>query len=199
MQTLTDGLYVISSALLAPVVLVLLALLAWTLCLFGGFLRELWERKQARFSLAASLAAARRGDRPEAVWRELGLARAGLPRRFARLTGGAAGDERTLTAALAELEHDITAAIARHSFLTRVGPMLGLMGTLIPLGPALTGLAAGNVQVLASNLVVAFTTTVVGLLVSALAYGMALARRTWYARDFSDLESLCHQLTHPGE
>ncbi len=198
MQTLTDGLYVISSALLLPVVIVLLALLAWTLCLLGGFLRELGERNQVRQTLAASLAAARRGEPPEMVWRELGQARAGLPRRFVRLTG-TAGGERTPTAALAELEHDITAAIARHSFLTRVGPMLGLMGTLIPLGPALTGLAAGNVQVLASNLVVAFTTTVVGLLVSALAYGMALARRTWYARDFSDLESLCHQVTHPGK
>lgn len=198
MQTLTHCLYAISNTLLLPVVLVLLVMLAWTLCLLGGFLRELWERKRVRSALTASLAAASRGGRPEETWRELSRAGAGLPLRFSRLTNGAARDEPTLTKALSELEHDITESIAKQSFITRVGPMLGLMGTLIPLGPALTGLASGNVQVLSSNLVVAFTTTVLGLLISGVAYGMALTRRTWYARDFGDLESLCQKLAARG-
>lgn len=72
--------------------------------------------------------------------------------------------------------------------------MLGLMGTLIPLGPALMGLASGNVAEMARNLVVAFTATVVGLLVSGATYGIGLARRTWYARDVSDLEFLSQRL-----
>ena len=194
MQTLTYALYVISNLLLFPVVVVLLVLLAWTLCLVGGFLRELGERKQIRTSLVASVASANAGKETNEVWRDLSQAGSGLPERFLGLVGHRAAGERLLNRALSELEHDVAESVARHSFITRVGPMLGLMGTLIPLGPALTGLAEGNVKSLASNLVIAFTTTVVGLLISGLAYGMALARRTWYSRDLTDLEFLCEKL-----
>jgi biopolymer transport protein ExbB/TolQ len=76
-----------------------------------------------------------------------------------------------------------------------VAPILGLMGTLIPLGPALSGLANGNMQALSGNLIVAFTATVVGLLISGVAYGMGLARRTWYASDLSSLEFIVDAIT----
>jgi biopolymer transport protein ExbB/TolQ len=195
METLTHSLYIISNLLLGPVVVVLLVMLAWTVCLLGGFLRECFERKTVRKSLRAMLAALHRGDGPGAFWRELAAARAGLPMRFFRLLNRTpTTDEHILNRALSELEHDITESMAKHSFIVRVGPMLGLMGTLIPLGPALTGLAGGNMQAMASNLVVAFTTTVVGLFISGLAYGMTMARRTWYGRDFNDLELLCEKL-----
>jgi biopolymer transport protein ExbB/TolQ len=193
MRVLIDALYAISSALLLPVVVCLLVMLAWSLCMTGGFLRELLERRRVRRQIRASLEAANRGAAAETVWRELRLAKTGLPMRLCQLTQGANAPS-ALTGALSSLEHDIAASIARHSFITRVGPMLGLMGTLIPLGPALTGLANGNMQEMASNLVVAFTTTVVGVFISGLAYGMALARRTWYARDFTDLETICQKL-----
>ena len=73
--------------------------------------------------------------------------------------------------------------------------MLGLMGTLIPLGPALSGLSSGDMSALGSNLVVAFTATVVGLLISGVAYGVGLLRRVWYARDLTDLEFIATRLT----
>lgn len=66
--------------------------------------------------------------------------------------------------------------------------MLGLMGTLIPLGPALMGLSSGNIQALATNLVIAFSTTVLGLLVGGVAYAVLVVRRRWYYQDFSDME-----------
>jgi biopolymer transport protein ExbB/TolQ len=68
------------------------------------------------------------------------------------------------------------------------------MGTLIPLGPALSGLSSGDMASLAANLVVAFTATVVGLLISGVAYGVGLARRTWYSRDLTDLEFVAQRL-----
>ena len=194
MPALTDCLYVISRALLPPVVVALLVMLAWTLGIAGGFLRELCERRRVTAQLTAGLCAADRGEPAEVVLHQLSLARSGLPMRFSGAANAVRGDEHALANVLIGLEHDIAASIARHSFITRVGPMLGLMGTLIPLGPALTGLADGNMQVMASNLVVAFTTTVIGVLISGMAFGMALARRTWYARDFSDLETLCQKL-----
>ena len=70
----------------------------------------------------------------------------------------------------------------------RVGPSLGLMGTLIPLSPALSGLARGDVARLTDNLRVAFSITVLGLLVGAVAFGISLVRDRLYAQDLSDLE-----------
>jgi biopolymer transport protein ExbB/TolQ len=197
-KPLTDSLYLISNALLAPVLLLMILMLGWTLCLLGGFLRELWERKRVRSALSEALNAAVAGrENPADVWSRLGSQGGGLSDRFlARMKAGEF-TAQSANHALGNLEHDIAASISRLSLITRVGPMLGLMGTLIPLGPALTGLAGGNVQTLASNLVVAFTTTVVGLLVGGLAYAMGMSRRLWYGRDFGDLERLC-ELLIPG-
>ena len=47
--------------------------------------------------------------------------------------------------------------------LVKVGPSLGLLGTLIPMGTALASLATGNLDAMAGQMVVAFTTTIIGL------------------------------------
>jgi len=73
--------------------------------------------------------------------------------------------------------------VERIGALARRGPALGLMGTLIPLGPALVGLAAGNLQMMSENLVIAFATTVVGLLVGTLAGAVVAAKHRWYRAD----------------
>jgi biopolymer transport protein ExbB/TolQ len=72
--------------------------------------------------------------------------------------------------------------------LVRLGPILGLMGTLIPISPALVGLAQGDVQTLSDNLVVAFSTTVVGLLIGAIGYVVSTVRERKYLQDISDIE-----------
>ncbi len=73
--------------------------------------------------------------------------------------------------------------VERIGALARRGPALGLMGTLIPLGPALVGLAAGNLQMMSENLVIAFATTVVGLLVGTLAGAAVAVKKRWYRAD----------------
>ncbi|MEM7138574.1 MAG: MotA/TolQ/ExbB proton channel family protein [Myxococcota bacterium] len=80
------------------------------------------------------------------------------------------------------------ARIGRADVLARVGPMLGLMGTLIPLGPGLAALGNGNVAVLAQAVTVAFDTTVMGLLVGVLAFIVSRLRRRWYDAVLDDLE-----------
>jgi biopolymer transport protein ExbB/TolQ len=78
--------------------------------------------------------------------------------------------------------------------MVRFGPALGLMGTLIPLSPALEGLAKGTVKLLSDNLRVAFSVTVPGLLIGAIAFAVSLVRDRLYARDLSDLEYVATQL-----
>ena len=74
--------------------------------------------------------------------------------------------------------------------LARSGPILGLMGTLIPLGPGLTALGTGNIDILATALTVAFDTTVVGLLIGLLAYAMGRVRRRWYEQAWQSITTL---------
>ncbi len=72
--------------------------------------------------------------------------------------------------------------------LAKLGPILGLMGTLIPMGPALVGLAAGDIESMAANMQVAFATTVIGLLTGAVGFVILQLKRRWYASDINDLE-----------
>ena len=68
--------------------------------------------------------------------------------------------------------------------------MLGLVGTLIPLQPALAGLAAGDMQSMASNLLIGFTTTVVGLIVGGASYALGVQVRQWGRQDLTEMHYL---------
>ena len=89
---------------------------------------------------------------------------------------------------LAEYDYRSVRRLERTRILVRMGPALGLMGTLIPLSPALAGLADGDIQRLTEDLRVAFSVTVTGLLVGALAYAVSLVRNRLYDQDYSDVE-----------
>jgi biopolymer transport protein ExbB/TolQ len=89
---------------------------------------------------------------------------------------------------LAEYDYRSVRRLERTRILVRMGPALGLMGTLIPLSPALAGLADGDVQRLTDDLRVAFSVTVAGLLVGAVAYAVSLVRNRIYDQDYSDVE-----------
>ncbi len=62
------------------------------------------------------------------------------------------------------------------------------MGTLIPMGPALVGLAAGDIASMAYNMQVAFATTVVGLFSSAIGFITQQTKQRWYLQDLNNLE-----------
>ena len=106
-------------------------------------------------------------------------------------------DDR-LAKRLADFDFGSLRRLERTRMLVRAGPALGLMGTLIPLSPALAGLAAGNVARLSNNLRVAFSVTVLGLLVGAVAYGISLVRDRLYGQDLSDLEYVAATLGAHG-
>lgn len=70
--------------------------------------------------------------------------------------------------------------IERADFITRLAPMLGLMGTLIPLGPGLAALGEGELRILTTAMTVAFDTTVIGLLAGMIGFVLGRLRRRWY-------------------
>jgi biopolymer transport protein ExbB/TolQ len=187
-NTVVDILYFIAAGLLLPVLLVLLAFMAATLITLGGLAREAIERLRTRPAWRRFLGELQRGD---AVADEFyDLPSGGYIERFRRQSAAFRDNGPGVKKCLDDLEIDIARRLARLSLATRVGPMLGLVGTLTPVGPALTGLANGNMDALAGNLIIAFTTTVFGILVGGFAYAICLVRRAWYEQDLSDLEFL---------
>lgn len=91
-------------------------------------------------------------------------------------------------------EAETTKELERTRAMVRMGPMLGLMGTLIPMGPALLALTQGDIDTLASSLIYAFGTTVLGLLVGVIAYVVTTVRQYWYDRDLDDIRYICEML-----
>ena len=183
---LVEILYFLSSGLLAPTLVILMAFLAGTLVMLGGLAREALDRRIGLQTWRCFVRNLRAGKVAAVKFYELSLV--GYPAQCQHLTRNLNGQPHIVQKCLEDLELDIARRLAGLAFSTRLGPMLGLVGTLVPLGPALTGLAAGDIQALSGNLVIAFTTTVFGILVGGFAYAASLIRRNWYEQDLSDLE-----------
>ena len=91
-------------------------------------------------------------------------------------------------------DDEMTKRLEKTRTAVRIGPILGLMGTLIPMGPALLALTQGDINTLATSLIFAFGTTVLGLLVGGVAYVITTVRQHWYDKDMNDMRYICEML-----
>lgn len=73
--------------------------------------------------------------------------------------------------------------------ISRVAPMLGLVATMIPMGPALVAVSQGNTAGIAENLVIAFSAVIVALLTAAITYTVLSVRRRWLLEELDTLLS----------
>ena len=78
-----------------------------------------------------------------------------------------------------EVEEALKHSLNPSRMLVKVAPSLGLLGTLIPMGVSLASMAAGNLEAMAGQMVVAFTTTIIGLACGTGAYVVNLIRQSW--------------------
>ncbi len=194
-SAITTALYMVSTSLLYPVVIALLVLAAYSFILLGAFLSEYASRNRDMERLREGCERAK-GFLNEGEWSRAAevLMNSGsndlLKEFMQELSNLLSNSKFSLEGEklLQDYEIKIAIALEKPKLLIRIGPMLGLMGTLIPMGPALIGLSAGNIQQLASNLVIAFTTTVVGLLIGGIGFVIFTIKRRWYAQDLSDME-----------
>jgi biopolymer transport protein ExbB/TolQ len=200
-----QAIFHVANVLQVPVLILALLALAVVIYELGSYAVELRGRRKRRFTTLSDGAQAARsallaGDRSKAV-----AAVSAIPRSpamaqtlsFIIQQAGTPGGEHQLNKALADFDFDAQRRLARTRLLVRAGPALGLMGTLIPLSPALTGLANGNTTALSENLRVAFSVTVVGLLIGAVAFGLSLSRDRMYGQDLSDLEYVAAIVSDP--
>lgn len=165
-DAIRESLHTIAGVLIWPVMCALLLLALGTLVSAGGFLREAYDRVRAR--RAAFQAAQRELDQVEH-------------------TAGTPPLELRLEEVLQRHEQRRWRDVRRARMAVRIGPALGLMGTLIPMATALQGLADGNLPALASNMVTAFAATVVGLTISVIAFVVTSIREDWVRADVQAL------------
>jgi biopolymer transport protein ExbB/TolQ len=187
--------YVVASALLYPVLIIEVISLLYVVFETGRFCFEVvWKYRKRDLPAIESAALFAREDikagKPADAVQRLRMVKAGL--FFTRFFNSIAvvGDltRIRLTKRLSDLELQVTKRLERTRVFIRIGPILGLMGTLIPISPALVALARGDIESLSSNLVVAFSTTVIGLLIGGLSYVISVVRDRRYTQDISDIE-----------
>lgn len=182
MSFLNQSLYLISDALLIPVIIFILLLFVRALMLIGGAYSMFIQRARQQKNLSSLLEQMRKSP-PTA---ESLISHAGHRTVFSRYLHqiiGTPGVRVHAEKVLSDLELEGEKELEKCKILIRTGPMLGLMGTLIPMGPALTGLAAGNLDVMAQNMRLAFSTTVVGIFIGGIGFLIHLVKRRWYLED----------------
>jgi len=205
---LYEAIFHVASVLEVPVVIAAIAALAFVIVELGRFVVELKTRRRRRPGLArtrelerAAVTArdALEADHPRSARDALRPVAwsAAMDETYLALTEHARTPhaEDRVAKDLADFDLSCQRRLARTRLLVRVGPALGLMGTLIPLTPALDGLANGDVQALTDNLRLAFSVTVLGLFVGAFAFALSLVRDSMYGQDYSDLEYVASVLT----
>jgi len=208
LNVLQSGLYLLMNALLYPVIVLLIGLVIAVLFILGGFVSELvLRRRQAADSDSGSQRLASRvaDDLADARFASAAahidayacqqrvdsrLLQDFLQDMACQVKRGRAHLGLRAENALRRQEIQMAALLDKTRFMIRIAPMLGLMGTLIPMGPALVALTQGDLKQMANCLIIAFGTTVAGLAVGALAYVISMVRERWYARDLMEMESI---------
>jgi len=203
LASLDNIVFHVANTLRVPVLVAALLALAWVVIEVGSLAVELIKRRGrnpvvVERATSAAREALASGDRPLADRHLATVAPSRAMRSvFARVLGAAASppvDQSVVAMNLADFDLSSLRRLERTRLLVRAGPALGLMGTLIPLSPALSALAGGNVGVLTEKLRVAFSVTVVGLLVGVVAFGISLVRDRMYAQDLSVVEFVTAEL-----
>ena len=194
---LTGSLDIISQSLSIPVLIILLIIVAVTIILLGQVVREYFKNKTVKVGEIRDLMYGIDEADNIAEVRNL-ISSSNLPctqknilLEICNADSMKKATREALARKLVEWEEEkIDKKLNRTDVITRIGPTLGLMGTLIPMGPGLAALGAGDINTLASSLTVAFNTTIVGIGSGALCYVLGKIRNQWAERYLSDLDAL---------
>ncbi|WP_406670152.1 MotA/TolQ/ExbB proton channel family protein [Methanolobus sp. ZRKC4] len=193
-------LYTFSASLLYPVIIILILLVVFSLILIGEFLSEYAKRNRDIENLELCCDTARKHVNSTEFGKAAGSLRNVKQNFMVTSFAKSAAEhlEENMVASIEWLSQEYEIKMAKRLEQTRIvatiAPMLGLMGTLIPLGPALIGLSQGDIVQLANNLMIAFATTVVGLFAGTIGYVLTQVRKRWYWQDMADIDYILDTL-----
>ena len=192
MNYITDILYWISSGLLVPVVLLLIFFFLRSLLLLGGFFSQYLTMRKSGIMLQKEVKQLSSNNLSTLAER---LPKGKLPvvTCISKMLENRNSPAK-VTFLLDEYECMVERELETPKMFTKMGPMLGLMGTLIPMGPALVGLSSGDIASMAYNMQVAFATTVIGLFAGGIGFVVKAVKQRWYRRDMGMLNYIADML-----
>lgn len=187
----------ISQSLTIPVLIILLIIVVASLFLLGEIIAEYFKNRKSKsvdiYDLISKISAATSIDNLKQI-----ITASNVPESQKRILSKISDTQNmkkpsrgAAARRLVEMEEErIDKNLNKTDIITRIGPTLGLMGTLIPMGPGLAALGAGDINTLATSLTLAFNTTIVGIGSGALCYVLGKIRKSWYDRYLADLDAL---------
>ena len=187
MNYISDILFWISTGLLVPTVVLLVLFFVRALLLVGGFFGQLLSRRKADAQIDEVLNQLT-AENVDTLLDKLPSTGLGTAAPFYHRLVAANSDAPLRERILAEFDIAADADQNLPRTLAKMGPVLGLMGTLIPMGPALVGLSSGDIASMAYNMQVAFATTVVGLVIGAIGTLTIQVKKRWLVADAARLD-----------
>lgn len=196
-ETLSSFIHIVSESLLTPVmILIVVGLIVVILCI-GGLINERISRKaissEELESLVRDVSFSQSHGEIEKHIEESNLfdfQKNVLVKIANNYDIGSEARKALASELISAEETKLIKSTNKTDVLVRVGSILGLLGTLIPLGPGLAALGSGDIVTLAEELTVAFDTTVTGLVIGALAYLVSKFKKQWYESDLIVLETI---------
>jgi len=181
LAALENGLFALGQVLRLPVMALLWVCVAAALFMTGAMVVDYLGRRRERQGFDIE-----RWIKAGTVLSPDEQRKAELPRTLRRLLDdittlraeNALGDGGLEHALLAQ-EERVRRGMTAPRMLVKVGPSLGLIGTLIPMGTALAALATGDLEAMSGQMIVAFTTTIIGLACGTIAYVVTAVRQNW--------------------
>jgi biopolymer transport protein ExbB/TolQ len=196
-ETLTSLIHIISESLLTPVIILLVVSVIIVILSFGGLVNEFISRKPIisrdledlvrRVSFSANV------DQMKDEIKNSNLfdyQKEVLIRIADNYDIGQDARKALAGELISAEETRLIKKTNKTDILVKVGPSLGLLGTLIPLGPGLAALGTGDIATLAQALTIAFDTTVTGLTVGAVSFLISKYKKQWYESELIDLETV---------
>lgn len=187
METISKVLFWVANSLLIPDIILLLALFARSLILIGGVYNQFMIKRKNDRNLNQLV----KELTPESVI----ILRESLPKhdnslfvKYLRDLLSNPPSEDYANYMISNFENEADKDLSLSKLLSKIGPILGLIGTLVAMSPALVGLSSGDIAGMAYNMQVVFATTVIGLVISASGLVTLQFKQRWYAKDINNLD-----------
>lgn len=185
-KSIEEIMYQLSDFFMAPVLVILIGLFIYSLYALGSFFCQAWQRnseKTSFYTITRTTLNSQKGKNSKLL--------RGYPLvAIAQQKPNVTRDELDV-AALGILDG------VRN--VSRLAPMLGLIATMIPMGPALKSLANGNVQGISENLIVAFSAVIFGLVIASITFWIASVKKRWLAGEIIALTPVLLKPEHEQE
>lgn len=198
MDTISEILFWVANSLLIPDIIALLLLFVRSLLLVGSFYNH-FITKQKNDKLLNNLIQDLSAEKVENLKSILPQKDNSLYIKYLRRLLSREPSEAYSEYLISNFETEADKDLSISKILAKIGPVLGLIGTLIAMSPALVNLSSGDVSGMAYNMQIVFATTVIGLVVSMAGLITLQFKQRWYSQESNHLFYISQILIEKSE